>query len=101
MTIEVGTHSGSRNVVVKFILHILQNPQNQKSVFIPRRKSKIKTVSQVLKSFALDRSWNLKASILRGYKKRYTGRVLLHSFMCPIIEAVTEPRMIHKLHKRK
>jgi hypothetical protein len=42
MTIEDGTHSGSQNVVKKFTLHTVQNPQNQKSVFIPRWKSKIK-----------------------------------------------------------
>jgi hypothetical protein len=41
MTIEDGTHSGSRNVIEKFTSHTLQNPQNQKSVFIPRSKSKI------------------------------------------------------------
>jgi hypothetical protein len=32
MTIEEGTHNGSRNVVGKFILHTVQNPQNQESV---------------------------------------------------------------------
>ena len=42
MTIEDGTHSGSRNVVKKFTPYTVQNPQNQKSVLIPRRKSKIK-----------------------------------------------------------
>ena len=31
MTIEYGTHSGSRNVVGQFTLHAVQNPQNQKS----------------------------------------------------------------------
>jgi hypothetical protein len=31
MTIEDGTHRGSRNVVKKFTLHTVQNPQNQKS----------------------------------------------------------------------
>jgi hypothetical protein len=36
ITIEEGTHNGSRNVVGKFTLHTVQNPQNQKSVFIPR-----------------------------------------------------------------
>jgi hypothetical protein len=30
MTIEDGTHSGSRNVVGKFTLHTVQNPQNKK-----------------------------------------------------------------------
>ena len=39
------THSGSRNVVGKFILHTVQNHQNQKTVFIPRWKSKIKSIS--------------------------------------------------------
>jgi hypothetical protein len=39
MTIENGTHSGSRKVVGKFILHTVQKPQNQKSVFTPRQKS--------------------------------------------------------------
>jgi hypothetical protein len=34
MTIEDGTHNGSRNVVGKFIFHTVQNPQNQKSVFV-------------------------------------------------------------------
>jgi hypothetical protein len=34
MTIEDGTHSGSRNVVRKFILHTVQNLQNQKSVLM-------------------------------------------------------------------
>jgi hypothetical protein len=32
-TIEDGTHSGSRNVVKKFTLNTVQNPQNQKSVY--------------------------------------------------------------------
>jgi hypothetical protein len=36
MTIEDGTHSGTRNLVGIFILHTVQNPQNQESVFIPR-----------------------------------------------------------------
>jgi hypothetical protein len=31
MTSQNGTHSGSRNVVGKFTLHTVQNPQNQKS----------------------------------------------------------------------
>ena len=31
MTIEDGTHSGSQNVVGKFILHTVQNPQKQES----------------------------------------------------------------------
>jgi hypothetical protein len=35
VTIEDGIHSGSQNVVKKFTLHTVQNPQNQKSVFIP------------------------------------------------------------------
>jgi hypothetical protein len=42
MTIKDGTHSGSRNVVGKLTLHNVQKPQNQKSVFIPRWKSKTK-----------------------------------------------------------
>jgi hypothetical protein len=41
MTIEDGTHSGSRNFVGKFTLHNVQNPQNQKSVCITRWMSKI------------------------------------------------------------
>ena len=36
MTIEDSTHSGSQNVVGKFTLHTVQNPQNQKSKSIPR-----------------------------------------------------------------
>jgi hypothetical protein len=32
MTIEDGTHSGSRNVVEKFTLNTVQYPQNEKSV---------------------------------------------------------------------
>jgi hypothetical protein len=44
MTIEDGTHSGSRNVVGKLILHTVQKPQNRESVFIPRWKSKINTI---------------------------------------------------------
>jgi hypothetical protein len=51
MTIEDVTHSGSRNVVGKFILHTVQNPQNQKSVFIPRWKSKIKTFTHLFDYF--------------------------------------------------
>jgi hypothetical protein len=43
MTIEDGTHSSSRNVVGKLTLHTVQKPQNQKSVFIPQLKSKIKS----------------------------------------------------------
>ena len=31
MTTEDGTHSGSRNVVGKFTLHTVGNPQNQQS----------------------------------------------------------------------
>jgi hypothetical protein len=42
-----GGHCGSRNVVGKFILHTVQNSQNQKLVFIPRWKSKIKTFALV------------------------------------------------------
>ena len=42
MTIEDGTHSGSRNVVGKFTLHTVQNAENQKLMYIPRWKSKIK-----------------------------------------------------------
>jgi hypothetical protein len=33
MTIEGGTHSVSQNVIGKFILHTVQNPQNLESVF--------------------------------------------------------------------
>jgi hypothetical protein len=36
-----GSRCGSRNVVGKLTLHAVQNPENQKSVFIPRWKSKI------------------------------------------------------------
>ena len=33
MVIEDGTHSGSQNVVGKFILHTVQNLQNQESIW--------------------------------------------------------------------
>jgi hypothetical protein len=33
LTIEDGNHGGSQNVVGKFTLHTVQNPQNQKSNF--------------------------------------------------------------------
>jgi hypothetical protein len=46
MTIEDGTHSCSRNVVEKFILHTVQNPQNQKSA----NKSKFNKYSWRVKS---------------------------------------------------
>jgi hypothetical protein len=44
MTSEDGTHSGSHNVVGKFTSHTVQKPQNQKSIFIPWRKSKINII---------------------------------------------------------
>ena len=36
LTIEDETHSGSRNVVGKLILHTVLKPQNRESVFITR-----------------------------------------------------------------
>jgi hypothetical protein len=36
------THSGILNFVGKFTSHTVQKPQPQKTIFIPRRKSKIK-----------------------------------------------------------
>jgi hypothetical protein len=44
MTTEHGTHSSSRNVIGKLTLHTVQNPENQKSVFITRWKFKIKNL---------------------------------------------------------
>ena len=42
MTSGDGTHIGFRNVVTKLILHKVQKPQSQKTVFYSRRKSKMK-----------------------------------------------------------
>ena len=46
MTIEDGTHSGSRNVVGKFILYTVQNPQNQKSYSFHGESLKSRSLSR-------------------------------------------------------
>ena len=42
LTVEDGTHSGSLNIVKKFILHTMQNPQNEKSVIAVSLHKKLK-----------------------------------------------------------
>jgi hypothetical protein len=48
VTIEDETHSGSRNVVGKFILHTLQNPQHQKLVLQQLGDARFEVLTAVL-----------------------------------------------------
>ena len=45
MASEDGAHSGSLNVVGKFISHTVQKPYNQNSIFIPRWNLKSKEIT--------------------------------------------------------
>ena len=63
MTSEDRIHSGFRNVVSKITSNTDQNPQNQKTIFIPRRKSKTK--KKTLFTSKLD--LNLKKKLVKSH----------------------------------